>query len=489
LECGKRLFRLLSPDNTGVIDASEDSLLFGTRKSTGTITLLNGLSTVCSSRMSSMALFSGWSDVIRGRENLVNGGFVFICIQLKGASVTIADIQHIVVVGGGQAAGIACQTLRAEGFQGTLSVVANEPHDFYERPPLSKGVLTDTYPKLPRMFSPNRQADLDINWYRPLVAVKLDAEMHELTLSDGQVLHYDRLLLATGSRARVPDELWLNLPGVMTLRSWDDAQKLRQRLARTQRLAIIGGGWIGLELAASARALGVSVDVLERQDRVCERSIGPEVSDELLALHKQHGVRVNLSCRDLELEAAGAEQTRVVAPHVLDAVFETVVVGTGVLFNLELAHQADLQVGQGILVDAFGQTSEPDIYAAGDVAQHPLLGICPQSWSYAQNQSACTAKSMLGVPTTYDESPWLWSDQHGVNIQILGTWHSELHCVVRREAESVVVFYLDVHNRLVHMVAMNQPRAIKLGKRWLQSRRLLNTTELTDPQFKLMNLK
>lgn len=403
--------------------------------------------------------------------------------------MTIADIQHIIVVGGGQAGGSACQTLRAEGFQGTISVVANEPHDFYERPPLSKASLTDADSSLPRMFSSDRQAGLNITWYRPVTAVKLDAETHELTLSDGQVLRYDRLLLATGSRARVPDEQWLSLPGVITLRSWDDAQKLRHRLARSQRLAIIGGGWIGLELAASARALGVSVDVMERQSRLCQRSIGPEVSEELLALHEEQGVRVNLSCGDLELEAAGPEQTRVIAPDKIDAVFDTVVIGAGVLFNLELAHQTGLQSEQGILVDAFGQTSDSDIYAAGDIAQHPLLGVCPQSWSYAQNQSACTAKSMLGNPTAFDEAPWLWSDQHGVNTQILGTWHPELHCAVRREAESVVFFYLDVNYRLAHMVAMEQPRAIKLGKRWLQSQRLLNPTDLMDPQFNLMTLK
>lgn len=403
--------------------------------------------------------------------------------------MTNAGIEHIVVVGGGQAAGVACQTLRAEGFQGTLSVVANEPYDFYERPPLSKAALTDADSSLPQIFSAERQANLGISWHRPLTAKKLDPKAHELTLSDGHVLHYDRLLLATGSRARVPDEQWLNLPGVVTLRNWEDAKKLRQRLHRTKRLAMIGGGWIGLEVAASACALGVSVDVLERQGRLCERSIGPEVSDELQALHKQHGVSLTLNCKDLKLETAGSQQVRVVVPNMVNALFDTVVVSTGVLFNVELAHQAGLKVGQGIIVDAFGQTSEPDIYAAGDVAQHPVLGVCPQSWSYAQYQSACTAKSMLGAPTAYDEAPWLWSDQYDVNIQILGTWNSQLQCVVRRESKSVVFFYLDEKHRLAHMVAFNQPRAIKLGKRWLQNQRWLKPEELSDPQFKLMSLK
>ncbi|WP_027965605.1 NAD(P)/FAD-dependent oxidoreductase [Halomonas halocynthiae] len=394
----------------------------------------------------------------------------------------------IVVIGGGQAAGYACKALRTEGFDGRLTVVADEPHDFYERPPLSKGVITDSA-TLPRLFSEDVVEALDIDWRRPHRAVEIDRQASEVVLDNGERLAYDRLLMATGSRPRMPVPEWNAIENVMTLRSWDDACRLKERLGESKRIGIIGGGWIGLEVASSARKFGVEVDVFERAPRLCGRSVGIEVAHAIQALHEQHGVGLHLDRQSIELAQDADNRVCVTADDKAYAPYDLVVVGVGVDINLELARDAGLTTEQGIVIDAAGYTSDPQVFAAGDVAQHPHLGLCLQSWAYAQNQAQVVANAMLDKSAHYDEPAWLWSDQHNVNIQILGIPTTETHCVIRQEDSGSVFFYLDNQNRLVQMVAFNHPRAIKLGKRWLAAERVLDGVVLADPEFNLMQLR
>ncbi len=208
----------------------------------------------------------------------------------------------IVIVGGGQAGGWAAKTLRDRGYSGRLTVVSDEPYDFYERPPLSKAALLDAAAPLSRLFSEQAVAELNIDWRRPLRAESIDAEHQIVTLSDGQRLQFEQLLIATGGRPRVPGAAWAQHPRVMTLRSWDDAARLRQGLQGCRRLAIVGGGWIGLEIAASARRLGAEVTVFERQPALCMRSVGADVSQALLELHRRQGVTVLCGCGEISLE-------------------------------------------------------------------------------------------------------------------------------------------------------------------------------------------
>ncbi|AGB83886.1 NAD(FAD)-dependent dehydrogenase [Serratia sp. FGI94] len=396
----------------------------------------------------------------------------------------------IVIVGGGQAGGWAAKTLRDRGYDGTLSVVSDEPYDFYERPPLSKAALLDDKAPLSRLFSAETVAALEIDWYRPLRAERVDAAAQTLQLSDGRQLHFDQLLLATGGRPRLPDASWADCPQVMTLRSWDDAARLRQGLLRSRRLAIVGGGWIGLEIAASARRLGVEVTVFERQPALCMRSVGAAVSQALLALHQQQGVTLHCDCGDIRLETRGDEAWIASAVSAAQP-FDLVMVGIGVELNLALAHSAGLQLdGGGIVVDGQGRTSHPAIFAAGDVARHPTLGLCLQSWAYAQNQAISTAGAMLDADApAYDDVAWLWSDQYDANIQILGVPIGGVHQVTRRTPQSQVFFTLNADRQLVQMVAFNDARAIKLGKRWLASGRVLDPAQLADAEFSLMALK
>lgn len=395
----------------------------------------------------------------------------------------------IVIIGGGQAGGWAAKTLRDRGYSGRLSVISDEPYDFYERPPLSKAALLDGSAPLSRLFSDEVVAGMNIDWYRPLRAEAIDGQQQIVTLSDGSQLQFDQLLIATGGRPRLPDASWAKHPRVMTLRSWDDAARLRQGLQQCQKLAIVGGGWIGLEIAASARKLGVDVTVFERQPALCMRSVGAGVSQALLELHQQQGVTVHCDCGEITLEDREGEAWVGSASSAAQP-FDLVVVGIGVELNLELAHSAGLKLEGGIVVDGQGRTSHPAIFAAGDVARHPTLGLCLQSWAYAQNQAISTACAMLDAfAAPYDDVAWLWSDQYDANIQILGVPTGGVHQIVRRTPQSQLFFTLNADRQLVQLVAFNDARTIKLGKRWLASGRVLDPQQLADVEFSLMALK
>ncbi|HFV9293366.1 TPA: FAD-dependent oxidoreductase [Serratia fonticola] len=395
----------------------------------------------------------------------------------------------IVIIGGGQAGGWAAKTLRDRGYNGRLSVISDEPYDFYERPPLSKAALLDGSAPLSRLFSEDVVAGMNIDWHRPLRAEAIDGQQQIVTLNDGSQLQFDQLLIATGGRPRLPDASWAKHPRVMTLRSWDDAARLRQGLQQCQKLAIVGGGWIGLEIAASARKLGVDVTVFERQPALCMRSVGASVSQALLELHQQQGVTVHCDCGEITLEDRNGEAW-IGSANSAAQPFDLVVVGIGVELNLELAHSAGLKLEGGIVVDGQGRTSHPAIFAAGDVARHPTLGLCLQSWAYAQNQAISTACAMLDAfAAPYDDVAWLWSDQYDANIQILGVPTGGVHQIVRRTPQSQLFFTLNADRQLVQLVAFNDARTIKLGKRWLASGRVLDPQQLADVEFSLMALK
>lgn len=395
---------------------------------------------------------------------------------------------RIVIIGGGQAGGWAAKTLRDEGYTGEICVVAEEEWDFYERPPLSKAALLEAAPVLPRLFSEEIQNQLDLRWLRPMRAESVNRAEKTVRLSNGESLGYDKLLIATGGRARLPGDAWAKHPQVYTLRHWQDAQRLKQRLTESHELAIIGGGWIGLEIAASARKSGVEVTLFEQQPALCMRSVSAEVSAELLHIHQQQGVSVRTGCGALELEENNG--LPVIHCDGQRETFDAVVVGIGVDLNLELARDAGLAIERGIVVDDQGRTSDPDIFAAGDVAQHTRYGLCVQSWAFAQNQAVATAKAMLNADAEgYDEVPWLWSDQYQHNIQILGIPQADTRTIVRRENNSTLFFSINGDGTLNQLVAFNDPRTVKLAKRWMAAGRDLSAQPLDDPQFSLMSLR
>ena len=229
----------------------------------------------------------------------------------------------------------------------------------------------------------------------------------------------------------------------------------------------------------------MAVTLFEQQPALCMRSVSGEVSQRLEAIHREQEVEIRTGCGALELEDDGG--LPVIHCDGQRETFDAVVVGIGVDLNLELARDAGLKTGRGIVVDAQGRTSDPFIFAAGDVAQHHHYGLCIQSWAFAQNQAVATAKAMLNPDAPgYDDAPWLWSDQYQHNIQILGIPQPGSRTVVREEA---LYFSLDENGRLTQLVAFNDARTVKLAKRWMAAVRDLSDVPLADPTFSLMSLR
>ena len=402
-------------------------------------------------------------------------------------------MNKIVIVGAGQAAGWAVHTLRGQGFSGEIHVVSNEDQVFYERPPLSKQVLSqEAEIESLNLFSADQVNDFSVTWHKPDHAVKLDKADKTVHLESGKVLAYDKLLIATGSRARIPVSAWSSMHNVYTMRDIKDCQKLAEKLKSSEHIAVIGGGWIGLEIAATARKQGKNVEIFEYGSRLCARSVSPEVSVFLKQLHEDAGTAIHLNATKLHLIETTTQKVEVFDADIKLKQFDCVVVGAGAEIAKELASQAALEVKDGIVVNEFGQTSDAHIYAAGDVAIHPSLGYCIQSWANAQNQAIATAKSMLGEMTAYQDIPWLWSDQYQHNIQILGTYQPEhtAQVILRRtDPNQQSFFYLNDKNQLINMIAVNEAKLVKLAKRWLASDKILDPQQLQDPDFNLMKLK
>lgn len=402
-------------------------------------------------------------------------------------------MNKIVIVGAGQAAGWAVHTLRNQGYNGEIHVVSNEDNVFYERPPLSKQVLSKegTVESL-NLFSSDQVNQFSVIWHKPDYAIQINKQNKTLLLKSGKCLDYDKLLIATGSKARIPVNAWKSIKNVFTLRDIQDCQNLSARLETAHKIAVIGGGWIGLEIAATARKQGKVVEVFEYGSRLCARSVSPEVSDYLKDLHEKSGTKIHFNATKIHLIEHSDEQVEVFNTSEQPEIFDCVIVGAGAEIATDLAVQAGLDVKDGIVVNKYGQTSDSDIYAAGDVAIHPELGFCIQSWANAQNQAISAAKSMLGNLTAYQDIPWLWSDQYQCNIQILGTYQPERTArVVTRLTDPYQqsFFYLDEQNRLINMIAVNEAKIVKLAKRWLANALELNPQQLQDLDFNLMKLK
>ena len=403
-------------------------------------------------------------------------------------------MKNIVIIGGGQAAIWAAHTLRSEGYEGNIAIISDEKQTFYERPPLSKQVLLGEMEHDALQFFPiETVASLNLTLYKPHRATKIDVENKQVLLDDGQEVAFDKLLIATGSQARIPVESWKGLPNLFSLRTIDDSLALQTALPKVDNIAIVGGGWIGLEIAASLRKKGKTVTILELGERLCARSVSDEVSHFIEALHKEEGVELCFECGMLDITEDLGKLVISRDGEVWQS-FDAVLVGAGAHINKELAVDAGLEVRDGIVVDHYCQTSHPDIFAAGDVAIHPDLGFCIQSWANAQNQGVTAAKAMLDGESKekYQETPWLWSDQYDCNIQILGTpVNLENTTVVVRDsgARQKSFFYLDQAGKLQYLVSINDARVVQIAKRWVRAGRVLDPELLADPEFNVMSLR
>jgi len=393
--------------------------------------------------------------------------------------------EHLVVVGAGQAATQAAQTLRQQGYAGAITLLGDEPFAPYQRPPLSKKYFSGETPRERLLLRPQAfYAEKGIALELGARVEEVDPAAHALRLRDGRTLRYDKLLLATGSRPRMLAVPGADLAGVHHVRTIADIDALNAGLPPGARVVVVGGGYIGLEMASVARHRGFAVTVLEAADRVLGRVVCEQVSAFFTDLHRAAGV-------DLEVGAAVRAlhgRARVEAVETADGrrfACDAVIVGIGVVPNVELASAAGLECANGIVVDEHARTQDPDVLACGDCTSHPLKlyarSVRLESVPNAVHQAKVAAATLLGSPSAYAEIPWFWSDQYDVKMQIVGLLHGYDTAVLRGDPaqKSFAAYYL-ANRRLIALDAVNNPREFAHAKKLIGASFTIDADVLRD---------
>ncbi|MCX5042803.1 FAD-dependent oxidoreductase [Aldersonia sp. NBC_00410] len=397
-----------------------------------------------------------------------------------------------VIVGGGLAAAKLAQALRDKDFPGDVIVIAAEEHLPYERPPLSKDYLADKQTladatPLPAQWYRDHHIDLRLG----TTVTALDPAAHTVTLPDGSTIGYTKLALATGSRPRIPDLPGADAAGVHYLRTVDDADTLLAMLGASTRLAIVGAGWIGLEVAAAARNRDVAVTVVESARLPLLGALGPEMGEVFAALHREHGVDLRFESQVAEITTTDGRATGLRLGDGSTVESDAVLVAVGAAPNVELAREAGLDVDGGVLVDENLQTSDSDIVAVGDIAaqQHPVLGrrIRVEHWANALNQPATAAATMLGHPRPYENLPYFFTDQYDLGMEYVGYATGDARVVVRGDtgAREFVAFWLDGDNRVLAGMNVNVWDVTDTVKEMITAGRPVDPTRLTDSSVPL----
>jgi len=357
---------------------------------------------------------------------------------------------QIVIVGGGLAAAKAAETLRDEGFAGRVMIISDEVERPYERPPLSKGLLLGSAERdSVFVHEADWYAKNDVDLRTGARAETIDKDAHEVVLAGGERVGYSRLLLATGARPRRLPVPGADLDGVHYLRTLADSDRLGETLTDGTRLVIVGAGWIGLEIAAAARTRGAAVTVVEMAHLPLQRVLGDTIAEVFAGLHREHGVTFHFDAGVAELRGSGRVEEVVLADGtVLPA--DAVLVAVGAQPNTELAEAAGLPVDNGVLVGASLASGEPDIFAAGDVAnaEHPLLHtrVRVEHWANALNMGPVAAKAMMGQDAAYDLLPYFYTDQYDLGMEYSGWAPSpNVEVVVRGDlaAREFIAFWVD----------------------------------------------
>lgn len=393
----------------------------------------------------------------------------------------------VVIVGAGQAGAQAVLSLRAEGYEGPIRMIGDEPEPPYQRPPLSKKFLAgeigfDRVELKPAEFYAGARCELTLGCH---VAAVERAKKLVLT-SDGREIAYDKLVIATGSRVREINVPGFDLEGVHYLRSVGDVKDIQAHFHDGAKLVVVGGGYIGLEVAAVAQKHGIDVTVLETAERVMARVVDPIVSDFYERIHRQEGVKIRLGVTVAGFEGEGGRVTRVVSGEGESFPCDFVVVGIGIVPNVEIAEGAGLKVENGIVVDADARTDDPDIYAAGDCTNHPngIYGrrLRLESVHNAIEQAKAAAASIAGKEKPYDQVPWFWSDQYDLKLQIAGLSTGYTQAVVRGDpkgSRSFAVFYLK-DGILIAVDAVNRAPEFMMSKTLIARHAKLDPARLGD---------
>jgi 3-phenylpropionate/trans-cinnamate dioxygenase ferredoxin reductase subunit len=398
----------------------------------------------------------------------------------------------IVIIGAGGAGARTAIAVREQGFGGEVTLIGAERHAPYERPPLSKAsIVSETVPEPPVIADARQLGALGVEVFAGVAATSIDRRAKVVTLADGRVCSYDKLVLATGARPRR-----LTLPGgelALMLRDHEDSVRLRERFRAGGRIAIVGGGFIGLELASSARALGCEVAVIEALPRVLQRATPPGISARVEARHRAEGVELVLGVgvAALSLDAVALADGRRIAA-------DAIVVGIGAIPETSLAAAAGLTVDNGVAVDARLRTSDPDIFAIGDCASfpHPLFDhrrMRLEAWRHAFDSGAFVARALTGDEAEYQAVPWFWSDQYDICLQIAGLPDAGTSTVARDLGdEATLLFHLAGDGRLVGVSGFGPlgkiAKDVRVAEMLIARRAAPEPAALRDAKVKLKGL-
>lgn len=406
----------------------------------------------------------------------------------------LTNAKRIVVIGGGQAAAQAIQSLRMGGYTGALTLVGDEPVLPYQRPPLSKAYMKGEFAEERLYFKPsNWYADNKIDLVLSTRATGIDRTTRKVNLENGGHLDYDALIIATGSRPRLLPIEGVDLDQVHELRSLADVERIRPQMVAGRSIVIVGAGYIGLEAAAVARQMGLNVTVLEMAPRVLARVTSPVMSEFYEAEHRRQGVDIRTGTSLSKLEGKdGAVTTAVLGDGTkLDA--DLVLVGIGILPNEELARESGIACNNGILVDRDARTSDPRIFAAGDCACRPLVHFGRsgrlESVHNAIEQGKLAAAAILGKPRPIEDCPWFWSDQYDLKLQIAGLSQGYDQIVLRGSPDDrkFAAFYLK-NGTLIAVDAINSPPEFLASKKLIMSGAKIPADILADTSIPMKEI-
>lgn len=397
----------------------------------------------------------------------------------------------MVIIGAGHAAGQAAASLRQEKYEGPITIIGDEPHVPYQRPPLSKQYLSGEQGIERVYLRPEKfYADKDVTLKLGVTATAIDRGDKTVTLDNGETLDYDKLIVSTGSRPRKLNIEGSDLKGIHYLRTIADVDAIRAEMQPGKNLVIVGGGYIGLEVASVGVTLGLNVHVLEMESRILQRVTTPEMSHYYHNLHEGRGVHLHTDTAVSGFSGTDRVE-KVLCGEAGEFDADLVIVGIGIIPNIELAEAAGLECDNGIVVDDHCQTSDENIYAAGDCTNHPnpLLGrrLRLESVPNAMEQARTCASNMLGGDKTYASIPWFWSDQYELKLQMVGFSSDGDEHILRGNVEEnqFAVFYLN-NGKVVAADAVNSPKEFMVCKQLIG--KVVDPMLLANPETELKTL-
>jgi 3-phenylpropionate/trans-cinnamate dioxygenase ferredoxin reductase subunit len=400
--------------------------------------------------------------------------------------VDLSGAEKVVIIGGGQAAAQACASLRLFSFQGAITLVGEEAALPYQRPPLSKAYMKGELAEERLYFKPAAwYEDQNIDTVLSVRATKIDRSAQTVELEHGGSVDYDALIIATGSRPRALPVEGADLDGVFDLRDLADVERIRPRMISGQKMVIVGAGYIGLEAAAVARQMGLDVTVLEMEDRVLARVTSPIMSQFFTDEHTRQGADIRTGARLASLKGADGKVSQAVLADGSELDADIVLVGIGILPNVELAEEAGIACSNGILTDQDARTNDPRVFAAGDCAARPLVHYGRkgrlESVHNAIEQGKLSAAAIMGKPRPTEDCPWFWSDQYDLKLQIAGLSQGYDETVVRGDPEErkFAVFYLQ-NGKLIAVDAINSPPEFLASKKLIMTGARLAPETLRD---------